>query len=260
MKKKSKICVSFIGSGRVATALASAFVSNGIRINQIYSLHSENALKLAKKTGAKTVRKIEEMEDADFIIIAVKDDRIAKVSKKIKTEKSIILHTSGTVSLKSLAHKNCGVFYPLQTITNGKTDFGSVPLLIEGSTKNTEKKINALAKKLSNRVHPVTSVKRLKIHLAAVLVSNFTNYLYHEAQQILHSQKIPFDILLPLISKVTGNLYHSLPANNQTGPAVRKDQKTIKKHLELLSDNKNLHTIYKNISKAIQKIHSVKQK
>lgn len=260
MKKKSKYCVSFIGSGRVATALAAVFVSKEIKINQIYSLHSENAGKLAKKTGAKVVPKIEDIEETDFIIIAVKDDRIPEISKKIKTEKSIVLHTSGTVPLKSLKHKNSGVFYPLQTITQPEIDFRSIPVLIEGSNQFSENKIKVLAKIISPKIHRVNSAKRLKIHLAAVLVSNFTNYLYHEAEIILRSQKIPFEILLPLISKVTGNLYHSLPAKNQTGPAVRKDQKTLKKHLELLSENKKLQTIYKNISDSIQKIHSAKKK
>ena len=44
------------------------------------------------------------------------------------------------------------------------------------------------------------------------------------------------------------------PENTQTGPAIRNDQKTIEKHLGLLSDE-NIKKLYLNLTTSIQRNH-----
>ena len=48
------------------------------------------------------------------------------------------------------------------------------------------------------------------------------------------------------------------PIDSQTGPAVRGDGSTIKKHLNLLSFSSELSQLYTFLTKSIQKLHSVK--
>jgi predicted short-subunit dehydrogenase-like oxidoreductase (DUF2520 family) len=255
LKKKAKYKISFIGSGRVATTLALEFYQKGFVISEIWSNDLKHAISLAKKVNSTAVKKIEKMNpQTDLFIIAVKDDFIGETAKKIPGKNPFIVHTSGTVSLKELKKisKNSGVFYPLQTFTGKSTVYlKSVPFLIEGSNSTIEKRISLIGKIISDTVLKINSEQRKKIHLSAVFVSNFPNYFYSIAETILKKEKIPFEILLPLIENVTTNLYHSLPSKNQTGPAIRKDKKTLAAHLELLKANKDWQKIYELISQSI---------
>ena len=72
------------------------------------------------------------------------------------------------------------------------------------------------------------------------------------AEELLKREKIDPKILVPLISETSKKLKHLTAINAQTGPALRGDHKTIKKHLDLLKNSKYFD-IYKNISKMIQK-------
>jgi predicted short-subunit dehydrogenase-like oxidoreductase (DUF2520 family) len=255
VKKTTKYTISFIGSGKVATALALEFHQKGILINEIWSNDFKHADSLAKKINSNPIKKIEKMNPkTDLFIIAVKDDFIPLVAEKIPGKNPFIVHTSGTVALKALktSSKNSGVFYPLQTFTGKSTVYlKSVPILMEGNNFEMEKRISYLAKLISDHVLKINSKQRSKIHLSAVFVSNFPNYFYSIAETILKKEKIPFEILLPLIEKVTTNLYSSLPSKNQTGPAIRKDKKTLVNHHELLKENKDWQNIYDTISQSI---------
>ena len=48
------------------------------------------------------------------------------------------------------------------------------------------------------------------------------------------------------------------PKNSQTGPAIRRDQKTIDKHLDLLMDD-DLKKLYLILTDSIQKKHEPKK-
>ena len=55
---------------------------------------------------------------------------------------------------------------------------------------------------------------------------------------ILFIESIKRFWLKSLILETTNNAFKYKPTNNQTGPAIRKDLGTIKKHLNLLSKKK----------------------
>lgn len=255
--KNKKLSVSFIGAGKVATALGELFFKNGIQINEIYSTTLSSTKKLAKKLNAKPIHSIKELNGkSDFYILAINDDAIEKVAGQLQIKDKIVVHTSGTTAIQSLksSSKNIGVFYPLQTFTKQNSS-GDFPILIEASNEKTLKVIKHIATSISKDVRKVNSKQRLKIHLAAVLVSNFTNQLYALAHDLLKKEKIDFNILLPLITQVNENLKKSSPDKNQTGPAIRRDKKTIDKHLKLIQKEKDLKMIYQMMTSSIQKKH-----
>jgi len=73
----------------------------------------------------------------------------------------------------------------------------------------------------------VSSEKREKIHLSAVIVNNFVNYLYQVANDLMQEQSLSFDLLKPLIMETANKINNLSPAEAQTGPAKRNDKKTI---------------------------------
>lgn len=248
--------VVIIGAGNVATHLARAFKAVNVQVTQGWSYHYENALVLANEVGAHAIKDLSVLDTAaDLCIIAVKDDAIAELIPQLTDIKGVVVHTSGAVSINVFEGliKNYGVFYPLQTFSKNKVvSFSNIPLCVEANDENTLKVLKEIANKLSANVIEVSSEKRKILHLSAVFACNFTNHLYALAQEVLTVNGLDFDILRPLIAETANKVQDELPLNVQTGPAIRNDNETIKKHEELLKEQPALLEIYKTLSNSIK--------
>src|SRR5690606_7617900 len=146
---------------------------NGHTLTTLYSRNKKEGEALAKKFG--DIRFTQQLDfsnaDAEFFIIAVRDNAIEEISSRMTLPpEAILIHTSGSVSIESLSnHKHYGVFYPLQTFTKGKPLQSPIfPIGIEGSDNEIENKLLTLAKTISPNVQLLSSEKRKAIHIAAV--------------------------------------------------------------------------------------------
>lgn len=246
--------VSFIGSGNLATHLASCLFFKSIQIRQIFSRNSLHAADLAHRLRAETISDLRDLMPADLIIICVTDSAIAEISDQIKGIDCLVVHTSGSTSLNILnKHADYGVLYPFQTFSrNVEVNFDTVPMFIEANnSKNTDLLIE-LAHMVSPDVRVMTSEQRLKLHLAAVFASNFSNHMYAIAKDILDEAEIPFDLLYPLIRETTEKVIKTgAPVKAQTGPAVRSNIEVMNRHKELLGHKPLLQKIYTFVSNSI---------
>ena len=150
-------------------------------------------------------------------------------------------------------HKNYGVLYPLQTFSKRKkTNFRDIPIIIEGSSNSVLNKIKKLSSLLSKKVVVCSSEQRTLIHISAVFTNNFSNFMNIIAEKILKSQNIDVDILNPLIKETADKLNYLSPKEAQTGPAIRNDEITIQKHLNLLKETKYFE-VYNRLTEEIIK-------
>ncbi|MBS1526777.1 MAG: DUF2520 domain-containing protein [Bacteroidetes bacterium] len=250
--------ITIIGSGNVATHLAAAFKNAGHNIVQVYSRNMQHAALLAYHVKAEPVNNLDAINPhTDIFIISVNDDAIGMLAEKLAKYGRLIAHTSGATSLQDLLiyTPEAGVFYPLQTFSKTRElDFRKVPLCIEGATEEITGKLTELAQTVSNYVYRVDSEQRKILHLAAVFACNFPNYLYYAAGELLQQHKLDFDMLRPLILETAEKVQEHLPAGVQTGPAIRNDTKTMAAHLQLLSDNAGLQSLYRQLSQLIIKM------
>lgn len=248
--------IVIIGTGNVATHLASGYHTVGSPILNIFGRDPEKASRLAKKVDAKPVSQLQDIDSsADLYIIAVSDDAIADIVKDFPFDDRLIVHTSGTTSIDVFKsyQKKYGVLYPLQTLSKGiPVDFSTVPFCIEASDTETLKKLETFALTITKSVFRLTSEERRIAHLAAVIANNFTNHLYGIAFELLISHKIPTEIILPLINETARKAGLDHPFYLQTGPAIRDDQNIIDQHLEDLSDKPEYQEIYRILSKSIK--------
>ena len=127
-------------------------------------------------------------------------------------------------------------------------------MCIESKDAALGKTLQELAQTISNKVYFIDSAKRKTLHLAAVFACNFPNYLYNIAQQLLAKQEIDFELLRPLILETAEKVQQSLPADVQTGPAIRNDEITMRNHLQLLNDEPQLQQLYTLLSQGIIKL------
>jgi len=75
--------------------------------------------------------------------------------------------------------------------------------------------------------------------------------MYTLADQYCRMEGIDFRLLIPLIEETATRVKTVSPAAVQTGPAIRHDTETIRKHLELLTTHPILHTVYAFLSEQI---------
>ncbi len=246
--------VVVIGTGNVSHHLCKGILENkNLKLLKVYGRNYKNlGLKLSNELFSKN---FDDIIKADFYFIIVSDDSILEISNKIMPDQgSVVVHFSGSTDMNILSkHINYGVIYPLQTFSKKRViDLNDVPLLIEGSSKTALKKIKKISLLLSKNVSICNTKKRSIVHLSAVFCNNFSNYMNLIAEELLKREKIDPKILVPLISETSKKLKHLTAINAQTGPALRGDHITIKKHLDLLKNSKYFD-IYKNISQMIQK-------
>lgn len=249
--------VAFAGSGNVTTHLSKALFESNIEILGFYGRNQQAVQSLAKKYDSH-FGQLKELNgcEADLIIVSVPDNAIEEVLHLIPACETLIAHTSGSLSMDTLnkvSHRS-GVFYPLQTFSKEKSlNFFQIPIMIEASNNGDLEKLEKLAQKISEKVFRIDSAQRKKIHIAAVFSSNFTNYLFHIAEDLLRREEVPFEVIQPLIEETTQKIKKLSPFDAQTGPAVRRDLDTINSHLDDLKEIPDYQEIYKLLSHHIIK-------
>jgi predicted short-subunit dehydrogenase-like oxidoreductase (DUF2520 family) len=247
--------ISFAGAGRVATALCRKIYESGYNIDLIVSVSQENGHSLAESCKALWSPYLEFPASTEIIIVAVPDQRLKTVLENIKCQPgTLVVHTAGSLGLNLFPEniKRRGVFYPLQTFSRErKVDFTNLPILIESSDIQSSTVLKDLAASIGGKRFFVNTEQRIMLHLAAVFICNFTNHMLTEGKQIAEKAGFPFEIFYPLLLETVSKAIESGPEKSQTGPAVRKDQNTIEKHLELLSFSPELKKIYREITMLI---------
>lgn len=248
--------VVVIGAGNLATQLALALVEKGIKVTQVFSKKSESAQELAEKVSAEFTTDLSALKnDADLYIIAVKDSAIPEVLENLNLDETkLIVHTAGSVSMSVLEDfsDNYGVFYPLQTFSKSrKINFSNIPICIEANHPANLMKLENLGKKLSVSVNQINSEERKTLHLAAVFTNNFVNHLYAIGADILHNQKLDFDLLKPLIAETAEKVQELQPLDAQTGPAKRYDKTIVDAQLNMLESHPEYRKIYSFVTESI---------
>jgi hypothetical protein len=87
-----------------------------------------------------------------------------------------------------------------------------------------------------------------------VFANNFVNLQFITAQQLLNENGMDFDLLRPMLANYFQLLLQSNPAEIQTGPAIRHDDRVIQKHLDLLAGHPDIKEIYRLLTAQIQKL------
>lgn len=249
------ISVVIVGTGNVAQNLFNALEkANDVSVKQVIG---RNPQKLAFVTDqAITSSNFENIVAADIYILAISDDAISAAAQNFKNIDGILVHTSGATSINELSTaKRPGIFYPLQTFTKDRIiTFNEIPICIESPNEDDLELLKKLGNTLSNTVVELGSDQRKTLHIAAVFVNNFTNYMYTVGAEICNEHQIDFKLLQPLIKETAAKLDKITPLEAQTGPAKRGDQKTLHNHLQLIKD-KHQRELYTLLSNAIKEKH-----
>jgi predicted short-subunit dehydrogenase-like oxidoreductase (DUF2520 family) len=250
--------IVIVGSGNTAAVLGRKFVSAGHKIVQIVSRNAATASDLAYEWDTESANYMSLINKyADVYIIAVSDDALEEIAKDLRLPGKLVAHTAGSVPKEVLKNitAHFGVFYPLQTLRKEIHRALEIPVFFEGSDQKATSMLQKLADSIS--FGPATAAKsedRAKLHVAAVVVSNFTNHLYALTEQYCRKEGINFHQLLPLIRETVGRLETVSPSASMTGPAVRHDEETIQRHIVILDKHPQLQKVYSFMTESIEQI------
>lgn len=244
--------ILLIGTGRLAFHLGHALLCSGMQMVGVAGRNLQKAGELAKALGCAAFPLGGPLPKAALRILAVSDDAIQAVSAQLPADGTPVIHLSGSKPLELLgAHARRGVVWPIRSFSPGApADFHKVPLVVDAADAATLGQLLALAEHLSSVVVHLPFSQRQRLHLSAVLASNFPVFLLREAERLLKEHGIAPALVHPLWEAAT-----SIAMNGAdqavTGPARRGDVKTIEQHQRLLEGEPELRRAYTAISELI---------
>lgn len=250
--------ISIIGAGNMAYFLATRLKKSGHCISCIYARRKSEADKLAtlvNSTGTDNPSHLP--SETDVFFFALPDLAIQEFVVNFAFHKSLKVHCAGTVPVEVFESKNAGVIWPLYSIKKELLPkVEDVPLFWEGVGQKGKEIISLLAQDLSKNCHEAGLEKRQELHLSAVFVNNFVNHIMTITAQRMQEINLPFKASLqPIIDETISLAMAGESARSQTGPAIRRDEGTMQRHLALIAQHPDWQDIYKAMSTSIQNFY-----
>ncbi len=254
--------IGFIGAGRVGCTLGRFMKEHGVRVAGYYSRTAEHAEEAAHFTDTRYYDDPAYLvRDSDCIYLTVSDNAISEVFHELDrnfdlTDK-ILCHTSGAMSSKVFAdsiNEVCGYsIHPNFAVSDKLTsylNFQNAFITIEGNHRHLGE-IVEFYKALGLRVGVIGAESKPKYHAASVFASNFVCGIYGSAIRMLQECGFSYDdafaALKGLFEANAAGIVKNGPVEQLTGPAERCDTSTIRKHLEVLSEEDK--ELYKLLTK-----------
>lgn len=246
--------IILIGTGAVAQSVAHRLQELHLAADSVFSRNLEQANAFANIYGiARVLNRLDEVPTDAFVLLALPDDVLPTFAQGIDFKGNIVAHCSGVAVSAVLSHLQNAIpisFHPLQTFIRDKvSSFVDIPIAIEGNSMGITFAID-FAKILGGNPFVLTADEKIRYHLAASIASNFLVTIEAVAAEILGGLKLPDTLLHPLIKSTTQNVLENRPQNALTGPIVRGDVQTIKKHLDAIAtDLPHLSDFYRILAK-----------
>ena len=253
--------ISVIGAGNLGSHMARALANAGETIVQVFSRDITKATTVASGLNAHSINSIDQVDrSADMVLISVSDHALPEVAHALQGQvgrTTIVAHTTGSIGASVLeGFPRYGVFYPLQTFSiDRQVNWQRTPLLITAGDERTGELLLNLAKKISDITRTVTDHERLVLHLCATFANNFGNHMFALAESVAASHNLDFGLLKPIIMETAQKVQELSPDDAQTGAAIRHDNETMQRHIELLTTQPSLAELYRMISASIQELH-----
>jgi len=257
-----KPTIAIIGPGRAGSALGRALHGAGYTIAAIGGRNPDNVRNLAEELGARACQSpATTIGVADLTLVAVPDDVILPLATDMveslcSAAGHAVVHLSGAQdrsALRPLAQQGSlrtGVFHPLQTFRRGPEAIQNVAGTYFGidADQPLRDQLTQLARDLQGHPFDLTGVNLALYHAAAVFAANYPITLLAEAIALAAEAGLDAETarqgLTTLLAGAVNSHRDLPPADAITGPALRGDEGTIKRHLEALKGDSELQRLY----------------
>jgi predicted short-subunit dehydrogenase-like oxidoreductase (DUF2520 family) len=262
VSKSKELDIAIVGAGTLGTALAYALHRSGYRVSEIVARDQpqslRNARAVANRVHASATTLSKAQLNARITWICVPDDSISDVAQGIAKQRDwrrkIVLHSSGALCADALAAaKQAGAetasAHPLMTFVNhSSVDFSGVPFALEGDPKALAV-IGAVVGRLGGKAFRIAAQFKPAYHAFGFFSSPALVALITAAQQVGKiaglSERQARDLMEPIVRQTIDNCFLSTPQEAFSGPLRRGDLATVRKHLDALKQQPNVHELYR---------------
>ena len=258
--------IGFIGAGKVASAFGRFIHGHGVAISGYYDHHVEKCRRAADATRSRAFPDAATLvSHSDIVLITTRDDQIADACKALCRQKIIdahhlVGHMSGAHSssiLTDARRLGATVFslHPLQAFADEDKALAELPhtfFSLEGEGERLQP-VRQILEHTGNRFFPISSENKSLYHLSACILSNYLVTLMDIGLAALEKSGIDpgegFQAMRPLIDGTLSNIARLGTAKALTGPIIRGDAGTIRRHLEALksSDLGDVESLYRQM-------------
>lgn len=256
--------LAVVGAGRCGTALATAAAAAGYPVVAVTSRTPAHARTLARRVGAAWVpTAVAAVRAADITFLTVPDEAIARVAATVAATGMALrgrglVHCSGAAGRSALAAArlggaSLGAVHPLQALVDARSARG-----LRGSffAVDADEELRGPLEELVTAVGGVPFeapiADRALYHAAAVLAGNAPLALLARAVGLLERAGVDSAVaaaaLAALLEGAARNARRLGPRAALTGPVVRDDAATVRRHLEVLAADPATEQLYRRMA------------
>lgn len=261
-----KPSIAIVGAGNLGTALAVSLEKAGYKIDAIVAAHRGKSLararRLARQVGSRATPGTEEIK-ARAVWLCVPDSEIARIAaalaERIQARNKIALHSSGALTsdeLEPLRAKGAAVasVHPLMTFVKGsRPSLAGVPFAIEGDSAAVGV-ARRIVRDLGGTPYAIKKNKKNAYHawgtFASPLLTALLATTEHVAELAGVKGKAARRRMLPILLQTVKNYGTLGPARGFSGPIVRGDVATVRRHLEALRAARVPRQVYVALARA----------
>jgi predicted short-subunit dehydrogenase-like oxidoreductase (DUF2520 family) len=274
--------ITIVGAGNLGTALAMCLHRAGYVIDQVVFRNSgasrRRAAALAKRVGARAVDVARATIDSDVVWLCVPDDAVAKVERSLAQKSDwkgrVALHSSGALASDEMAALRrrgalAASVHPLMTFVAGSRQAGlsrtgllhtgsqpslaGVPFAIEGDAPAVRAS-RAIVKELGGKAYTIRRQDKVAYHawgtFASPLLTALLATTEHVAAAAGVNRREAKRRMLPILQQTLANYVALDAAGSFSGPIVRGDVETIRRHLRVLRKVPEAGEVYAALAKA----------
>jgi predicted short-subunit dehydrogenase-like oxidoreductase (DUF2520 family) len=253
--------VSIVGPGNLGRALALTLISAGYPIKFIAvrsgRTGDRNAMALARRTKAQLVTLGKQPLDTDIVWLTVPDDSIAEVSRALAASQSwkgkFVFHSSGALTsdeLASLQKQGAKVasVHPMMTFVRGAApEMAGVSFSLEGDAAAI-RVARTIVESLDASAFVISKENKVLYHVFGSFASPLVIALMAVMEQVaaaggIRKQEIK-PVMVPLLWQTLRNYLKKDAAAAFSGPLVRGDVATVRKHLAELKKLPEAREVY----------------
>jgi predicted short-subunit dehydrogenase-like oxidoreductase (DUF2520 family) len=245
-----KPSVAIVGAGNLGKALAVALGEAGYRIQSVVArIHGKplaRARRLAKLTGARAVVDSQGVK-AGILWLCVPDGEIAgaavSLAQGFQGRGKIALHSSGALGseiLDPLRRRGAAVasVHPLMTFVRGsRPSLVGVSFAIEGDPV-AARAAHRIVRDLGGESYSISRKEKNAYHAWGTFASPLLTALLATTEEVAAlagvSKKGAIERMLPILLETVKNYGKLGAAAGFSGPIVRGDVETVRRHLEVL--------------------------
>jgi predicted short-subunit dehydrogenase-like oxidoreductase (DUF2520 family) len=246
--------VAIVGTGNFGTALALSLRRAGYDIDGVIA-HSagaslRKAQRLAKKVGTRALTDRSAgfaALRADLIWLCVPDAEIAGAARslagKVEWRGRVALHSSGALTSDELAIlRGCGSsvasVHPLMTFVRGsRPSLADVPFAVEGDARAV-RVARRLVEDMGGQFYSIRKKDKAAYHAWGTFASPLLTALLATTEQVAAlagvNRKAAKRRMIPILLQTLANYAAFGAAGGFSGPIVRGDVDTVKRHLRVL--------------------------